>query len=96
MAVRSVKGSSVITIALLLVSGTAQAQADRPAKMFIIANNGVTVTDYPSMERCEASKADMLRQAERENAGTEPYRPLPGGGAIITAPIKFRAFCFRG
>jgi hypothetical protein len=80
---------------MLLVSGSAHAQANRAAKMFIIANNGVTVTDYPTIERCEASKADLLRQAERENAATVPIRPLPNGGAIITAPISIRAFCFR-
>ena len=74
----------------------AQAQGNRPAKMFIIANNGVTVTDYPTTERCEASKADMLRKAEQENATIVPYRRLPDGGGIVTAPFTIRAFCFRG
>jgi len=84
-----------LALAVLLVSGTAHAQVNRPAKMFIIANNGVTVTDYPTLERCEASKADLLRQAERENAAMVPYRPLPGGGAIVTTPFTIRSFCFR-
>lgn len=82
-------------LAVLLVSGPAHAEVNRSAKMFIIANNGVTVTDYLTLERCEASKADLLRQAERENAVMVPYRPLPGGGAIVTTPFTIRAFCFR-
>lgn len=68
---------------------------DGPAKMFIIANNGVAITDYPSMARCEASKADLQRQADRENASTPTSQTLPNGGQIITAPIKFRAICFK-
>lgn len=69
--------------------------ADGPAKMFIIANNGVTVTDYPSMARCEASKVDLQRRADRENTATPRRQELPNGGAIITAPMSFRAICFK-
>jgi hypothetical protein len=82
----------VIVATLLII---AQA-ADGPAKMFIIANNGVTVTDYPSMARCEASKADLQRQADRENAATPTHQTTKNGGQIIVAPIKFRAVCFKG
>lgn len=69
--------------------------ADAPAKMFIIANNGVTVTDYPSMARCEASKADLQRRADQENTAMPTYQATPNGGQIITAPIRFRAICFK-
>ena len=81
----------MIFTALLLLAQP----ADGPAKMFIIANNGVTVTDYPSVARCEASKADLQRQADRENAETPTYQTAPNGGQIVTAPIRFRAICFR-
>ena len=84
-----------VILALVLLSGPAHAQSSPPAKMFVIANNGVAITDYPSLQRCEASKADMERQAARENATTPPIEQLPGGGAIFRAPIAFRAFCFR-
>lgn len=89
----------MIPLALLLIQAAPvnpfAKYATGPAKMFIIANNGVTIADYPTMERCEVSRVDMLRQAERENAATPTYQTLPNGGTVITAPFRIRAFCFR-
>ena len=81
----------MIVIPLLMLAQV----IDGPAKMFIISNNGVTVTDYPTMARCEASKADLQRRADNENANTPTYQSAPNGVQIITAPIKFRAICFK-
>jgi hypothetical protein len=69
-------------------------QSERPAKMLIFANNGVTIADYPSMARCEQSRADLQKRADAINAASPAYTPLPSGGAIYTAPVSFRAICF--
>ena len=70
--------------------------ADGPATMSIIANNGETVTDYPSMARCEVSKVDLQRRADQENAATPTLQTTQNGGQIVTAPIRFKAICFKG
>jgi hypothetical protein len=42
------------------------------AKLVITTAHGVAVTDYPSMERCEAARAELIRRWTEEAKKASP------------------------
>ena len=86
---------TAVRIGLAAVSMmAAQAQQVRPAKLVVIGQ-GIAITDYPSMARCEAARAYIARLIAEKNAGIETVH-LPGGGVVTTLPLSLQSFCVPG
>jgi hypothetical protein len=60
------------------------------AKLVIATANGVAVTDYPSMERCEKARAELLAQWQ-----SEMQKGAPSNYRILVA-TPFHAMCIPG
>ena len=73
-------------LAGLALASPAAAQANGPAKMILMHSQGIAVTDFPSMARCEAARTAILRVIAEENANLPPPRATAGGGTIMTLP----------
>lgn len=81
------KVCAAVLVGLALAS-PAVAQDDGPAKMILIHSQGIAVTDFPSMARCEAARRAILRAIAVENANLPPPQAVPGGGTIMTLPTS--------
>lgn len=76
----------VVVLAGLALATPAIAQEAGAAKMLLIHAQGIAVTDFPSMARCEAARRAILRAIAEENANLPPPEVLPNGGSIVTLP----------
>ncbi|WP_144400905.1 hypothetical protein [Novosphingobium sp. MBES04] len=68
----------------LTCSGPTLAQGSDPAKMILFHNQGVAVTDFLSIARCEAARRAILQAVAKDNARLPPPEVLPDGGTIFT------------
>lgn len=84
----------MISLALALVAGQAfAASPSASAKMIVMrGNEGVAVTDYPTLARCEAARATLIAIVTRFN-DSHPPQQLPNGGVIVTSPYILSAVC---
>lgn len=72
----------------LILASPAAAQGTGPVKMILLHGQGVAVTDYSNMARCEAARAAIRRAIAENNANLPPPQALPGGGTITTLPTN--------
>jgi hypothetical protein len=77
---RGSNGADVRTISLALALAVS-------AKLVIATANGVTVTDYPSIERCEQARAAL------ERAWLDKARAKVPSGYHLVAPPAITAVC---
>lgn len=86
----------MVRAAALAFAAFTQSQGAGPAKMVLISNQGVAVTDFASMTRCEAARQSILRAVAAANAALAPSEVLPGGGVIVALPTETpKMFCVR-
>ena len=77
---------AAVTFSLLPVPVVAQGPG--PAKLILLHGQGVAVTDFSSMARCEAARAAIQRAIAANNANLPPPQALPGGGTVTTLPTN--------
>lgn len=70
----------------LALASPAVAQAAGPAKMLLLHSQGIAVTDFSSMARCEAARRAIQRAIAENNANLPPPQVMPGGGTVTTLP----------
>lgn len=86
----------IAALACILASPAA-AQGASPAKMILIHSQGIAVTDYPNMARCEAARVAIRRAIAENNAKLPPPQILPNGGTVTTLPTNQpQTFCIPG
>lgn len=83
----------MISIMLALaINPDIAAHGDPPAKMLIVrGHDGVAVTDYPSISRCEAARRVALEMAQQVDA-----RAHDRGDDASSEPIGIAALCIPG
>lgn len=88
---------NAMVVGLLFTASAAAAQSSpKPYKLIVLRDQqGVAVTDYPSLERCEKAIASLKLLVDRQNADKAP-RYLDGGGMIIPKLLVLEAFCIPG
>lgn len=80
--------------ACALLATPAAAQGSGPAKMLLIHAQGIAVTDYPSMARCEAARLTIRNEIVEHNSRAAPPRATAGGGMVFTVPtVAPQMFC---
>jgi hypothetical protein len=70
----------------LALASPAAAQGTGQAKMLLIHNQGIAVTDFPNMARCEVARRAILRAIAEDNANRPLPEAVPGGDTIVTLP----------
>ena len=81
----------------MVVAIPAEAQGTGAAKMILLYGQGIAVTEFPSMARCEAARAATKRAIAENNANLPPPQAMPGGGTITTLPTaQPKTFCIPG
>lgn len=84
-------------LALVGLASPAVAEAPVVAKMILLHGQGIAITDYPSMARCEAARSAIKRNFADRNEGIPPPTVMPGGGTLYTLPTPPpQTFCIPG
>ena len=86
---------ALAALAACMITTPAMGQNAGAAKMIVLGNDGIAITNYPSMARCEAARAALQRLLEQENANNRP-QTLPNGGVVFTLPLSLRTLCIPG
>lgn len=74
----------------MLLLGLALVVSPAPAKLFVITNNGIAVTEFRSMAVCLRAADDLKRQARANAEATKPQ----GYRIVQYAPIT--TYCVTG
>ena len=82
------KADAVMTT--LLIQLAVAAASPLPAKLVITTANGVTVTDYPSLARCEVARAALITAWLKDAESRVP------SGYKMTQPPPVSAVCIPG
>ena len=84
--------SLALAVILAALPSSALAQA-APYKLVIMLHNGITITDYPSLVRCERGRNAVLAELDRRMQeflrSTSPgttVTPLPGSRSVFCIP----------
>ena len=87
----------IAALICLILASPATAQGAGPAKMILLHGQGIAVTDFSNMARCEAARVAIQRAIAANNANLPPPQALPGGGTITTLPTNQpKTFCVPG
>jgi hypothetical protein len=85
----------LLFVIALLSASSAFAQA-APYKFVILwGSNGVAITDYPSLARCNEALASLEKRKAREDLARTP-KNMPGGGMIVSPQWQMEFFCLPG
>jgi len=80
-------------LGLVMVLAAGASQISGGAKLFILrGNDGIAITEYSSLTRCEAARASIADIVSKDKAAS-PMRTFPNGGVIIPDQIVLRTFC---
>ena len=80
-----------------MIAVPAAAQGTGPAKMILLHGQGIAVTEFTSMARCETARAAIKRAIAENNANLPPPQAIPGGGTITTLPTaQPKTLCIPG
>lgn len=84
-----------IGLAAILAAFPASALAQTaPYKLVIMLSSGTTITDYPSLARCERGRNAVL--AELERSSQDFLRSAPRGTTVTPLPGSRSVFCIPG